>query len=80
MPIDETKPIAVTGKLRNWRVFKNYEGNLIATGDSYGDVHGRFGDGENIYTSPIVEGPTPKGYIRTENSVYYLEGEGKDER
>lgn len=75
--LDETKPIVINGTLRNWTIVVTLDGESMFCGKIYGDTKGRFRDGEYIYTSAIIEGPTPLGYVMTKNSTYFLEPDKK---
>lgn len=62
----------ITGKLYNARIVDRFD-NQVLSGDCYGDVHGRFSDGERITTSYLVM--VDGNVAHTRNSVYeFYEG------
>ena len=44
----------------------------------YADEKGRFNDGDMIRTSNIIELNEERGYVKTRNSVYILDGKLND--
>ncbi len=64
----------ITAKLKNAEVMRSSIGDILR-GQIYGDVHGRFDDGEWIRTSYIksVDG----NIVTTRNSVYECEWAAK---
>jgi hypothetical protein len=67
-------PEGCDAEIREWmlvpfdlgKAFPHFQGKI------YGDKKDRFKDGTDIRTSPIVEGPSSEGIIKTENSTYWL--------
>ena len=66
----------ITGTIENWRTFKTFtEARPRIRGDIYNDQKGRYEDGKNIITSPVVGDLSTKkqgDIVDTENSTYYL--------
>ena len=58
--------------LKNWEL-KRVGDAVVAWGEIYNDVKGRFKDGTYIHTSRIVVADLERGLIQTKNSVYKLE-------
>jgi hypothetical protein len=58
--------------LKNWEL-KRVGDVVVAWGNIYNDVKGRFKDGTYIHTSRIVVADLERGLIQTKNSVYKLE-------
>lgn len=58
--------------LKNWR-FQRVGNAVVAWGEIYNDIKGRFKDGTSIHTSRIVVADFERGLIQTKNSVYKLE-------
>ena len=58
--------------LKNWEL-KRVGDAVVAWGEIYNDVAGRFKDGTYIHTSRIVVADLERGLIQTKNSVYKLE-------
>ena len=49
------------------------DGAYVIYGDVYGDIRGRFVDGQNIRTSLVTQ--EWDGHVRTLNSLYRIEGD-----
>ena len=58
--------------LKNWQLQRMGDA-VVAWGEIYNDVKGRFKDGTFIQTSRIVVADFERGLIQTKNSVYKLE-------
>lgn len=67
----------ITGRLLNARRVK-LGSVYIISGDVYEDVHGRFYDGEFIWTSAVVH--EEGSIISTLNSIYEVESWAEDDR
>ena len=64
----------VTATLRNAvRSPRRSDGAYVIYGDVYGDIRGRFVDGQNIRTSIVMH--EEDGMVRTLNSLYRIEGD-----
>lgn len=44
----------------------------VYSGNCYGDIHGRFYEGQWIHTSYVISGPDEDGIIKTRNSTYKI--------
>lgn len=59
----------ITGRLENWTIQKYPQGEIY-WGNIYGDIKGRFADGDYIHTSLITK--RDEQIIHTLNSTYEL--------
>lgn len=58
----------ITGTIRNARILDIGGGRSVIAGDIYGDVRGRFEDGEAIFTSTVED--ITGDIAKTKNSTY----------
>ena len=64
---------AITATLENWYPVQCTSKEMVIYGACYGDIHGRFPDGELIHTSGVKNRPLNDGdVVKTRNSTYKL--------